>query len=449
MKNIKELDQFRSPLNVQLLDMKTKHLFYYALVIHGISFVNSSKNGLAQIPPMGWLSWVRFMCETDCIKHPDGCINEKLYKEMADAIVDEGYLEAGYNYLNVDDCWSEKERDNVTLQMVPHKERFPHGIKALAKYAHDRGLKLGLYSDIGTKTCQGYPGHVNEPGNTPSDFFELDAKTFLSWDIDSLKVDGCHMKPEDMDPLYVKLGDALQAQRRPIVYYCSGPFFQARWGTPKYPAEKVNFNLYRRHCNGWRFFDDIADSWQSVLEIIDFLSSNWQVYEKYHGPGGWFDPDMLIIGNKGLNVEQSKAQMAIWSIMAAPLLMSNDLRDIGEEYKKILQNKDVIAVNQDPLGFMGTPVINEGKEASVWVKTLSNPKVSFAVVYFNRGTESREMSYSFPEMGNQSLLSNNVTIKAYDLFDSMKSIGTFNYDQKIRLTVPATGVRMFKLIFEV
>ena len=381
------------------------------------------------------------MCQTDCKTYPKGYINEELYHEMADALVNEGYLDAGYNFLNVDDCWSELERDPKSNKMVPHKERFPNGIKALAKYAHDKGLKLGLYSDIGTKTCQKYPGHVNEPGKKPKDFFDLDAKTFISWDIDSLKVDGCFMKPEDMDPLYGKLGDALNATGRAIVYYCSGPFFQQRWGTPQYPAEKVNWNHYKKYCNGWRYFDDIEDSWESTLRVIDFFMSNVKVYEKYQAPGGWFDPDMLIIGNKGLNVKQSKAQMAIWSIMAAPLFMSNDLRDIGDEYKKILQNKDVIAVDQDELGIMGKPV-SVDKETSVWVKKLGNPSNSYAVVYFNRGKNSQSMSHVLKSFIPEA----NGTYGAFDLFDNKWPLGRFNPDQAISLFVLETGVRMFKLV---
>jgi hypothetical protein len=357
---------------------------------------------------------------------------------MADAMVKGGYLAAGYNYVNIDDCWSEMERSGDTEpKMMPHKKRFPYGIEGLAKYVHDKGLKLGLYSDIGTKTCAGYPGHWKGEGN--GDYIDIDAKTFASWEIDSLKVDGCNIEPDErMNSLYYKLSEALNQTGRPIFYYCSAPFFQGR----KTPANKIDFKGMREHCNGWRFYEDIADNWQSVTGIIDFYTKNVEVYKNYNGPGGWFDPDMIIVGNKGLNVEQSKAQMSIWSMMAAPLLMSNDLRDIGDEFKEILLNPHVIAVDQNPLGIMGKRVIAKGK-TEVWHRQLDKDNEgSHAVVFFNRGNEQVTMKYALMDIFDSFAYAYDI----HDLWDDNKKIASLQMLDDLELEVPATAVRMVKLL---
>lgn len=155
---------------------------------------------------MGWLSWEAFACELDCDQYPKQCISERLYMEMADRLASDGYKELGYEYVNVDDCWSELERDPVTKELVPDKKRFPSGIKALADYVHSKGLKFGIYGDIGTKTCGGYPGFTTENKTT---YFDIDTATFASWGIDSLKVDGCYANTTDFTWLYPKLGKAL------------------------------------------------------------------------------------------------------------------------------------------------------------------------------------------------------------------------------------------------
>ena len=423
-----------TPKLVRMLRVCTSLLLLLLLTESAISL----ENGLARTPPMGWLSWTRFFCETDCVKHPKGCINENLYKEMADVMASEGYLEAGYDFVNIDDCWSEKERDPDTKAMIPHRERFPNGIKGVADYVHSKGLKLGLYSDIGTQTCARYPGHIEDKDH---DYIPLDAKTFASWDIDSLKVDGCNIYPPDMNRLYWKLSEALNATQRPVVYYCSGPFFQAR-NDPRWKANQIDFAGFKQHCNGWRFYDDIYDHWDSVVKIIDFYLENYEVYKDYNGPGGWFDPDMIIVGNKGLNVDQSKAQMSIWSMMPGPLLMSNDLRDIGEEFKKILLNPHVIAVNQNPLGLSGKRVIVKDS-TEVWHRQLDKDSSgSHAVVYFNRGGNKSVMKHVL----NEIFESSQRNYKVYDLWNDNQEIGSFAMNEILELEVPATGVRMIKLI---
>lgn len=164
-------------------------------------------NGLARTPPMGWLSWVRYACQTDCVTYPEECIDEKLYMEQADRMAADGWKDVGYEYVNIDDCWSEMVRDPTTNKLVANQQRFPSGIKALADYVHAKGLKLGIYGDMGTKTCAGYPGFWNGSET----LFDLDTKTFAEWGIDSLKVDGCNWSGHtgDFDWMFPHFGNAL------------------------------------------------------------------------------------------------------------------------------------------------------------------------------------------------------------------------------------------------
>lgn len=165
-------------------------------------------NGLARKPPMGWMSWQRFACEIDCHTYPADCISEQLYRDMADHLVADGYADLGYEYVNIDDCWPEKTRDPDTQQLVADRARFPSGIAALANYTHAKGLKLGIYGDIGTLTCGGYPGFADPTGGL-TNFFMVDAETFSEWGIDSLKVDGCYADPSTFWWLYPRLGSAI------------------------------------------------------------------------------------------------------------------------------------------------------------------------------------------------------------------------------------------------
>lgn len=191
-------------------------------------------------------------------------------------------------------------------------------------------------------------------------------------------MDGCYANTTDFNWMYPSLGDELNKTSRPILYSCSWPAYVV--GEGKNP----DYASIAEHCNLWRNFNDIMDSWPSVLEIIDFYADHQDEFEKYHGPGQWFDPDMIIVGDFGLSVDEARAQFALWSIMSAPLLMSNDLRTISPEFEEILLNRHVIAVDQDPLGHFGKRVfVSSNKAIEVWAKRLSGG--SFAVVYFNRG----------------------------------------------------------------
>ncbi|KAI7815282.1 alpha-N-acetylgalactosaminidase [Rhyzopertha dominica] len=321
--------------------------------------VTTLDNGLALTPPMGWMAWQRFRCLVDCDTYPDECISENLFRTMADLMVSDGYLDVGYEYIMIDDCWASKERDESD-RLVPDPDRFPSGIKALADYVrnkivHSRGLKLGIYGDFGTKTCAGYPGSL--------DYLEIDANTFAEWGADYLKFDGCYSGDADFEEGYAKMGEYLNKTGRPIVYSCSWPAYEEPLGI-KYL---------------WRNWDDIDDAWSNVTNILGWFSKHQDRIAPFSGPGHWNDPDMLLIGNYGLSYEQSKAQMAIWAIMAAPLIMSVDLRTISPIYRDILLNKQVISINQDKLGIQGK-LVKSVKKIDIWTKPIE-PVVNGSYTY--------------------------------------------------------------------
>lgn len=310
-------------------------------------------NGVARTPPMGWLSWERFECRVDCLAFPDGCINEDLYTQMADRLVSDGYAAVGYKYVNVDDCWAEMERGPDGSLVADHL-RFPSGMKALGDAIHAKGLLFGLYGDIGSKTCGGYPGTEGH--------FDQDAQTIASWGVDSWKMDGCFANYSDFGRTYPEFGEALNRTGRPILYGCS-------W--PAYVIGHAPFPDIAKHCNLWRAYNDIYDNWDSLYSIISWWTTNQAQLITVHGPGQWNDPDMVIGGNFGLSEEQAKLQMSVWSILAAPLFLSVDLRTVSPSIASILKNEEVIAVDQDPLGIQGTHFASQNN-FDWWSKRLSD-----------------------------------------------------------------------------
>ncbi|GAB1303114.1 Alpha-galactosidase [Apodemus speciosus] len=316
-----------------------------ALVFWSILGARALDNGLARTPTMGWLHWERFMCNLDCQEDPDACISEQLFMQMAELMASDGWRDAGYEYLCIDDCWMAPERDSKgRLQADP--QRFPSGIKHLANYVHSKGLKLGIYADVGNKTCAGFPGSFG--------FYDIDAQTFADWGVDLLKFDGCYC-------------DSLVSL-----------------------ANAPNYTDIQYYCNHWRNFDDVYDSWESIKNILAWTVTNQKEIVEVAGPGGWNDPDMLVIGNFGLSWDQQVTQMALWAIMAAPLLMSNDLRQISSQAKALLQNEDVIAINQDPLGKQGYCFRKE-THIEVWERPLSN--LAWAVAVRNLQEIGGPLSY--------------------------------------------------------
>jgi alpha-galactosidase len=319
-------------------------------------------NSLAQAPPMGWNSWNKFA----------GKVDDATIRGVADAMVLSGMRDAGYIYLNIDDTW-QGQRDaqgNITAN-----RKFPD-MKALADYVHSKGLKIGIYSSPGPKTCAGYEGSYGHE--------EQDAKTYAAWGMDYLKYDWCSAariyKDEEMQAAYQKMSDALRKTGRPIVYsLCQyGRADVWKWGP------KVGGNL-------WRTTGDIRDSWESMSHI----GFNQFALAPFAAPGHWNDPDMLEIGNGGMTNDEYRTHMSLWALLAAPLLAGNDLRTMSEETKSILLNREVIAVNQDPLGAQARRVW-EQEPYEVWVKPLADG--SRAVGLFNRGEDTHRISASFRDL---------------------------------------------------
>jgi alpha-galactosidase len=332
---------------------------------------NHPASKLAQTPPMGWNSWNKFACN----------VNEQLIRETADAMVSSGMKAAGYDYVNIDDCW-QVSRD-AQGNIVVDSRNFPSGIKALADYVHSKGLKLGVYTDAGRLTCQKRPGSYNH---------ELqDAKTYASWGVDYVKVDWCASEGLDPKVQYAKFRDALAQAGRPIVFSICNWGVDAPW---TWGATTGNL---------WRTTGDIEDKYDR-MSVIGFSQNG---LEKFAGPGHWNDPDMLEVGNGGMSQDEYQTHMALWALLAAPLLAGNDLRSMTPETKEMLTNLEVIAVDQDSKGVQGHRAWDEGP-LEIWVKPLADG--SNAVGLFNRGESQLNITLNFK------MLSISGSVKLRDLW---------------------------------
>jgi alpha-galactosidase len=336
-------------------------LCLFAQNAHGQKFEQ-----LAKTPPMGWNSWNKFGCN----------VSESLIRETADALVASGMKDAGYTYVNVDDCWHGQRDPRGFIH--EDAKRFPSGMKALADYVHSKGLKLGIYSDAGWKTCGGHPGSRGHE-------FQ-DALTYASWGVDYLKYDWCNTEGLKAEGAYLTMRDALYAAGRPVV------FSICEWGNDK-PWEwgpKMG-HLWRTTGDIYNCFDCVKDhgTWKQwgVVQILDMQKG----LREHAGPGHWNDPDMLEVGN-GMPANEDRAHFAMWCMLAAPLMAGNDLRGMSAETKAILTNREVIAVNQDALGVQGFQhSARDGVE--VWFKPLEGGDWAMAVL--NRNTSARTFSFDW------------------------------------------------------
>ena len=352
--------------------LKCSSMLFLAL---GMTFLAPSTargldNGVARTPPMGWNSWNKFACKG---------INEGVIRASADAIASNGMKDAGYEYVNMDDCWQIRRDDAGNIVADPQK--FPSGIKALADYVHSKGLKLGIYTDAGTKTCAGRPGSMGHEYQ--------DAAQYAKWGIDYVKEDWCSTLPgQSSEASYTLMRDALAATGRPIV------FSLCEWGSTK-PwlwAGPVG--------NSWRSTADIQDCWDckkpwggnGLLQIIDQMDPLYS----YAGPGHWNDPDMLEVGNGGMTDEEYRVHFSMWALFSAPLLAGNDLEHMTPEVHDILLNKDVIAIDQDPMGIQGHRVQKSG-DLEVWSKQLGDG--GRAVVLLNRSAKPETISADWRDLG--------------------------------------------------
>nr|XP_002130547.1 alpha-N-acetylgalactosaminidase-like [Ciona intestinalis]XP_026695194.1 alpha-N-acetylgalactosaminidase-like [Ciona intestinalis] len=390
------------------------------LLVH---YALSLNNGLVRTPPMGWLAWERYRCNTNCAQFPDDCIGEKLFMRMADRLVSDGWRDVGYEYVNIDDCWPSRERD-ANGRLVGNSTRFPSGIKALADYVHSKGLKLGIYSDCGKLTCGGY---IASGGNE-----KIDAETFAAWGVDMLKYDGCYSNETSRKVNYPLMGAELNKTGRPIVYSCSWPAYEG--GLPP----KVNYTELNAICNLWRNYGDIQDSWDDVVDIMNWWGDNQDVLIPAAGPGGWNDPDMLIGGDYTLSLDQTKTQFGMWAMLAAPLFMSNDLSKLEPDIKTVLQNRDVIAVNQDVLGVQGRRFI---KQDSIQVFSKPLDKGEFAVAAFSTRTDGTPHAIKFSL--NDLKISGAKFYSLFDLFES-KHLGKYSTAEELDIYVDPNGISMFR-----
>jgi alpha-galactosidase len=352
---------------------------------------------------MGFNNWNSTHCRAE--------FNESMVKAIADLFVEKGLKDAGYQYVNLDDCWALPNR-NADGKLVPDPARFPNGIKAVADYVHAKGLKLGIYTSAGTKTCDsvGFPGALGHEYS--------DARQFADWGVDYLKYDNCNNQGVDAKLRYTTMRDALKATGRPIVYSL------CEWGENK-PWEWASDVGHL-----WRTTGDINDSWGSMLSI---LKQNLPL-APYAGPGHWNDPDMLEVGNGGMTDTEYRSHFSMWSVMAAPLLIGSDLRKASPATFDILDNKEVIAVDQDPLGKQGTVLSSEGGR---WVVAKEMKDGSRAVALFNETGSAQHIATTARAVGLPAA-------PAYTLRDLWQR-RSYNTAGAISATVPAHGTVLVRV----
>ena len=353
-------------MTYQLSKLRKAVLFFSALLLAAPASAALGRDSLALTPPMGFMTWNKYKDD----------ISEQLIRRIADRMVSAGYAEAGYKYIFIDDGWQggRDKRNNI----IPDPVKFPSGMKALADYVHSKGLLLGIYSDAARFTCAGYTGSYG--------FEKQDAKTFAEWGIDYLKYDYCHA-PSDSSVAhqrYRKMGDALQDSGRKIALGV------CEWG-------QLNPERWARQAGGslWRVSYDVRDMWKDIvgqggMGILDIIDITEPLY-KYAGPGHWLDMDMLIVGldgkggpssdlgGVGCTYTEYQTQMSMWCMFASPLAMSHDLLDENEATRRILLNKEMIAINQDALGEAARRVDFPGV-CRVYLRRLSGNRLALAVM---------------------------------------------------------------------
>jgi len=375
---------------------------------------------LAKTPPMGWNSWNKFACD----------INEEIIRGVADKMVDTGLRDAGYIYLNLDDCWHGK-RDSLGF-ITADPVKFPSGIKALADYIHSKGLKIGIYSDAGRTTCGGRPGSFGHEYQ--------DALMYAKWGIDYLKYDWC--ATEDINPVgaYNLMRDALRAAGRPVL------FSMCEWGHSKpWTWAKDTGHMWRTTGDIYNCFDCVNEhpGWKAfgVMQILDMQEG----LRQYAGPGHWNDPDMLEVGN-GQTMNQDRAHFSMWCMIAAPLILGNDVRNMSAQTKEIVMNKDVIAIDQDTLGVQGMKVATQDS-IEVWFKPLAGG--DWALCLLNRSGEDKEYAihwqkFNFDDgVSKRSTNFYNTTYVIKNLW-TKKAEGNTKKDKKV--LVPAQDVALYRLI---
>jgi alpha-galactosidase len=400
-----------------------KRFFLSVLIISMFLVANAQKfPGLAETPPMGWNSWNIYACN----------INENLVREVAKAMVDRGLKDAGYEYIVIDDCWH-GERDSLGfIQCDPVK--FPSGIKALADYIHSLGLKFGIYSDAGWKTCGGRPG---------SRGYEFqDALRYAQWGVDYLKYDWCNTDGLNAEGAYLTMRDALYKAGRPIL------FSMCEWGNSK------PWNWAKDTGHMWRTTGDICNKWEgsisngswtawSAMTILDMQDG----LREFAGPGHWNDPDMMEVGN-GMTVNEDRAHFSMWCMICAPLIAGTNIQKASDETIAILTNHEAISINQDKLGIQGLRVSKQDS-LEVWYKPLANGE--WAVCFLNRNSKAKNISYNWAEQkitDEFAKRSTDFSSINYSILDVWKHKDIGNTKNPLNSIVPSHDVLMLRLVPE-
>jgi len=351
-------------------DNAVKNFLILLILFLSITCYAQKFEKLALTPPMGWNTYNTFA----------GNFNEQIIRDMVDMIVSTGMKDAGYKYIIIDDNWT-STRDSLGFLTVD-KGRFPSGMKAMSDYIHSKGLKLGLYSDAGYKTCGGF---ISSRGHE----FQ-DAIMFARWGCDYLKYDWCDSDGLNAVGAYTTMRDAIYAAKRPMV------FSMCEWGNNK-PWEWASSVGHL-----WRTTGDITACWDCV-DTHGGAYNSWGVMKlldmqdglrKYAGPGHWNDPDMLEVGNGTLTLIESRAHFSLWAMLAAPLISGNDLRKMSKDVLDILTNKEVIRINQDSLGIQGF-MQSKIDSLEIWYKPLKNG--DWAICFLNRGSNPVDLNYDWKE----------------------------------------------------
>jgi alpha-galactosidase len=376
-------------------------------------------NGVARTPPMGWNTWNTFGCNID----------EKLIQGTADALVANGMRDLGYKYVVVDDCWFDPNRDG-SGNLRANSSRFPSGMKALGDYLHARNLKFGIYQVPRAKTCAQSTGGY--PGATGSLNHEVqDANTFASWGVDYLKYDWCDGWGTTNDQIasFGKMRDALKASGRQIVFSINSNSFHCCTGPQRNWSDVANM---------WRSTEDITNKWDTgktngypmgVKNIIDINVP----LAGYAGPGGFPDPDMMVVGRGGMNDTEMRTHFAMWAVMASPLIAGNDVRNMDSATSTILKNSRLIAINQDSLALQGKQVASTAS-TRVLAKPLANGDV--AVALYNSGGSTTTISTTAAAIGKSG--------SSFTLVDAWSGAST-STSGAISASVPAHGTVVYRV----
>ncbi|XKL64007.1 hypothetical protein PGB90_004093 [Kerria lacca] len=367
---------------------------------------------LIHTPLMGWSSWAAFGCKSCLTFHYDECLSQIGIETIANLLVNEGFRDAGYQYIILDDCWQDTVRDTAQ-RLQPDKNRFPNGMWLVADYVHSKDLKLGIFTDLGISSGQQFPGSKG--------FFELDAYTFANWEIDYIKVSAASADKNNIET------DSL-LELISIV--------------------NINFVTLKNTCDTWRFYGDINNNWSTILGIMDFYAENQMQLRSIAKDGKWNDADILAIGFDGITNDQVKAQIAVWCIIQSSLIFSADIRKLTPEQKDILKNKEIIAVHQNNSKERGFKLFNHGC-MDVWIRailpTSADGYFSYAIAFVNRNDFGEPIAYHIDLRDLGLHYSNGYEVT--DLFapenSSSKTKLMFPYT-KLYVHVNQSGVAFFK-----